>query len=62
MAVRATVSGEPAADMDHWEDGKVRQEAKTHKPGDLPLPVPGLMPERGCSDVAGKPFQVAPKA
>ena len=61
VAAPATVSGEPAADMDHWETGKVRQKARTHEPGDLPSPVPGLMLERGCSDVVGNSLRVSPK-
>jgi hypothetical protein len=53
VAAPATVSGELAANRDHWETGKVRQTALTREPGDLPSAVPGLMGERGCSHIVG---------
>jgi porin len=62
VAAPATVSGEPLSGIDHWETGKVRNEAKTREPGDLPSAVSELMSERGRLGVAGPVNPETPKA
>jgi porin len=62
VAAPATVSGEPLSGIDHWETGKVRNEARTREPGDLPSPVSELMSERGRLGVAGPVNPETPKA